>query len=48
MTGLFTDAGRGGTREGLAVELNVSGRTCALAMFLVTMFCLHVMNRMMK
>ena len=48
MDGLCTDAGGGGTREGLARELASIGRTCPLETFFVTTCSLHAMNRMMQ
>jgi len=47
MTGLCTDAGGGGTRDGLATEMNKLERTINLDQFLVVTCCLHAMNLMM-
>jgi len=46
--GLGTDAGGGGTREGLALELSKLGRTCSLALFLTITCTMHGSNRMMQ
>ena len=48
MDGLCTDAGEGGTREGLTCELASIGRTCLLETFFVTTCSLHTMNCMMQ
>lgn len=47
MHGVCTDAGGGGTREELAVEMSKNNRTCDSQDFLITTCTLHAMNRMM-
>jgi hypothetical protein len=46
--GLCTDAGGGGTSEGLAQELSLVNRTIPLHSFLITTCSHHGMNRMMQ
>ena len=48
MFGLTTDAGGGGTREGLATEMAKFGRVCDLYTFLAAACALHAMNRIMQ
>ena len=45
---LCTDAGGGGTREGLAVELDKLSRTISLLLLMIVTCVLHAMNRMMQ
>ena len=47
MNGTCTDAGRGGTRDGLALDVFKLGRTMDLALFIACIFCLRAMNLMM-
>ena len=47
VNGLCTDAGSGGTREGLAIELEKLNRTINLAFLLIVTSVLHAMNHTM-
>ena len=46
MCGLCADAGGGGMREGLALEMFKKGRTIELAIFLIVTCSIHAMNLM--
>ena len=46
--GICADAGGGGTREGLALEMSKLERTASLTLLLIVACCLHAMNRMMQ
>ena len=47
MSGLSADAGSGGTREGLALQMSKLNRYCNVEKFLAATFMLHAMNLMM-
>ena len=47
MNGLCTDAGRGGTKDSLATEMNKLGRTIDLELFFAVTYSLYSMNLMM-
>ena len=47
MSGLFTDAGRGGTRKGMENEMMKQGRICLLDLVLTTTCAHHGFNLMM-